>query len=270
MIRRTSSIPMYLQIADYLKKQIIEGVLEEGNKISTEIELMEQFSVSRTTVRLAMKEILKKNLVETKPGKGTFVTKGKVYHHLEGFKGLYETLLEAGITPETELLDYKYIKITDEFKKAFELTKDIDVLQVKRLYHMNKVPIALAQITLHPKFSNVITKEEANTFSIYKLLAKKSGYQVKQAHFEIFSQNATKYIADCLQIKEHDAVLGAERILYSEEGVPVEHTLLWFRADAYRFTLSLNEGTKIELADSSQFRLILNNKEDENNEKVDS
>lgn len=263
MIKRTSSIPMYLQISDYLKKQIIEGVIEEGNKISTEIELMEQFKVSRTTVRLAMKEVMKNNLVERRPGKGTFVTTGKVYHHLEGFKGLYETLLETGITPETKLLDYKHVRITDHIKKAFELKEDMNGLQVIRLYHMDMRPIALTQITLHPNVSNLISKEESIKFPIYKLLGEKTGCKVKQAHFEIFSENASKYIADCLQIKEHDAVLGAERILYTEEGVPLEHTFLWFRADAYRFTLSLKEGTKIELADSRQFRLTINNKGEE-------
>jgi DNA-binding GntR family transcriptional regulator len=258
MIKRKSSVPMYQQISKFLKQQIIEGVYSEGTKIPTEIELMEQFDVSRTTVRLAIKEIMNENLVEAKPGKGTFVLKGKVYHHLEGFKGLYETLLEAGISPETELLDFRKEEASPDICQALKLKNKTKVLKVLRLYHVDGHPIALAQISLHSTLSDLITLEEARNHPIYQLFAEKTGFKVKQAHFEIFAENASSKVAEALQIKENDAVLGAERILYTEQGKPVEHTLLWFRSDAYRFTLALERGTKLQMSDLNQFRLTVN------------
>jgi len=252
MIQRTSSQPMYLQISNYLQNKIFEGVYKEGTKIPTEIELMEQFKVSRTTVRLALKEIIEEGLLEAKPGKGTFVRKGKIHHNLKGFKGLHEVLMEAGITPETKLIDFQMSQTDENICEIFGIDKETQVLRVLRLYHINQKPIALAEITVHPKLSHLITKEDATLYPIYKTIAKRGGFMIKQAHFEIFAKNSTDIIAHALNIKSQDAVLGAERILFSEDNKPVEHTNLWFRSDAYRFTLDLEGETQLQLVDTNK------------------
>lgn len=65
--------PMYRQIADDLQHRIDSGELGRGAKIPTEIELREQYDASRNTVRDAIKWLITRGLVETRPGQGTFV-----------------------------------------------------------------------------------------------------------------------------------------------------------------------------------------------------
>lgn len=67
--------PMYLQIADELRKQIESGKLDRGDQLPSEGELSEKYSASRNTVRDAIRHLTQMHLVEPKPGKGTFVTK---------------------------------------------------------------------------------------------------------------------------------------------------------------------------------------------------
>jgi len=64
---------MYRLIADDLRAKIESGVLGQGRQLPTEIELMEQYSASRNTVRDAIKLLTTRSLVETRPGQGTFV-----------------------------------------------------------------------------------------------------------------------------------------------------------------------------------------------------
>jgi GntR family transcriptional regulator len=66
--------PMYQQIADAIRRQIEDGELERGQQLPTELELREKFGASRNTVRDAIKRLSALNLVESKPGRGTFVT----------------------------------------------------------------------------------------------------------------------------------------------------------------------------------------------------
>lgn len=66
--------PMYQQIADDLRKKIDSGAFERGSQLPTELELREQYGASRNTVRDAIKRLTSLNLVETRPGQGTFVT----------------------------------------------------------------------------------------------------------------------------------------------------------------------------------------------------
>lgn len=65
--------PMYRQIAGDLRHKIESGELPQGNRLPTEIELMEQYNASRNTVRDAIKLLTTRGLVETRPGQGTFV-----------------------------------------------------------------------------------------------------------------------------------------------------------------------------------------------------
>jgi GntR family transcriptional regulator len=65
--------PMYRQIADDLRQKIESGAMDAGAQLPTELELREQYDASRNTVRDAVKWLIGRNLVETRPGQGTFV-----------------------------------------------------------------------------------------------------------------------------------------------------------------------------------------------------
>jgi len=67
--------PKYRVIADDLRRKIDDGELAPGAQLPTEIELMEQHSASRNTVRDAIKLLTNLGLVETRPGQGTFVVR---------------------------------------------------------------------------------------------------------------------------------------------------------------------------------------------------
>ncbi|HEU5155734.1 MAG TPA: GntR family transcriptional regulator [Streptosporangiaceae bacterium] len=66
--------PTYKRIADQLQAQIEAGKWAPGEQLPTEPELRVLFdNASRNTVRDAIKLLISRNLVETRPGRGTFV-----------------------------------------------------------------------------------------------------------------------------------------------------------------------------------------------------
>lgn len=67
---------LYEQIAEQLETLIVEGQLTPGDRLPAERELCEQFEVSRTVIREAVKSLQEKGLVEIRPGVGTFVHHG--------------------------------------------------------------------------------------------------------------------------------------------------------------------------------------------------
>jgi GntR family transcriptional regulator len=64
---------MYRQIADDLRRQIEAGELPPGAQLPTELELREKYDASRNTIRDAIRWLITRGLVETRPGQGTFV-----------------------------------------------------------------------------------------------------------------------------------------------------------------------------------------------------
>jgi GntR family transcriptional regulator len=65
--------PIYRQIAEDLRHQIETGELRPGEQLRTEIELRDKYSASRNTIRDAIKLLVTRGLIETRPGQGTFV-----------------------------------------------------------------------------------------------------------------------------------------------------------------------------------------------------
>jgi GntR family transcriptional regulator len=64
---------MYRQIAEGLRQKIDSGELGHGDQLPTELELREEYEASRNTIRDAVKWLITRGLVETRPGQGTFV-----------------------------------------------------------------------------------------------------------------------------------------------------------------------------------------------------
>src|ERR1700749_2740842 len=68
-----SDDPLYLQVVRALKDEIVSGVYPVGSQLPTEEELCERFSVSRYTVREALRRLREDGLVSSRQGAGTTV-----------------------------------------------------------------------------------------------------------------------------------------------------------------------------------------------------
>jgi GntR family transcriptional regulator len=77
---------VYRQIAEDLRRQIESGELSPGDQLPTEIELRGKYEASRNTVRDAVKWLIIRGLVETRPGQGTFVVE-KILPYLSQLTG---------------------------------------------------------------------------------------------------------------------------------------------------------------------------------------
>src|SRR6516225_6820415 len=68
----------YQAIADGLRDQIDSGVLQPGERLPSEPDLVREFDASRNTVRLAIALLTNQGLVVTRQGLGTFVNEPAV------------------------------------------------------------------------------------------------------------------------------------------------------------------------------------------------
>jgi GntR family transcriptional repressor for pyruvate dehydrogenase complex len=76
LYRTIKTSRLYELIVQQIEESILSGSLKPGNQLPPERELAEQFGVSRTAVREAMKTLREKGLVEAYSGRGTFVRDG--------------------------------------------------------------------------------------------------------------------------------------------------------------------------------------------------
>jgi GntR family transcriptional regulator, arabinose operon transcriptional repressor len=71
--RRASATALYSQILAYFRQRILDGSLAPGARLPTELELAQEYQISRGTVRQALNALVTEGLIERVQGSGTFV-----------------------------------------------------------------------------------------------------------------------------------------------------------------------------------------------------
>jgi GntR family transcriptional regulator, arabinose operon transcriptional repressor len=97
------AIPLYEKIYQHILHEIKSGVLKEGDRIPTELELADQFHVSRITTKKSLEILAQAGLIERHRGRGSFVsTNLPELHSLEVTEEMIE--LEAPTSDDWRLI----------------------------------------------------------------------------------------------------------------------------------------------------------------------
>ena len=84
-INKKSIIPLYYQLADYLRLQISKKIIKPGDPLPSESDLIKELKLSRGTIRQAFQILTQEGLIERKPGRGSFVSQPKI-EHIDGIE----------------------------------------------------------------------------------------------------------------------------------------------------------------------------------------
>ncbi len=85
------SQPIFQQIADSIKNEIVDGHLNEGDQIPSTTELSQFYQINRATAQKGLNVLVDAGLVHKKRGIGMFVQKGaKKMLLVEREKGFYK------------------------------------------------------------------------------------------------------------------------------------------------------------------------------------
>ena len=120
-----SIVPLYEQVAEFLKRDIENGVYNATGKIPTEAELAEQYKVSRITIRKAMDNLVGDGLVEKKQGKGTFIRRQKFAKDIKNLQSFSEMCRHMNMKPGGQMLENKLIPADDKIQKQLNLERSI-------------------------------------------------------------------------------------------------------------------------------------------------
>lgn len=74
IILNNSDLPIYLQIVNQIKEQILSGKIEENQMLPSMRSLAKDLGISFITTKRSYEELEKQGLINTVPGKGCFVS----------------------------------------------------------------------------------------------------------------------------------------------------------------------------------------------------
>lgn len=241
MITRDSAVPLYIQIKEYIRQNIVSGVYSENTRIPSERQLSDQFEVSRLTVTKAITELVQEGLLHTRVGKGTFVTPGKINQELRTLTSFTEEMLRRGQSAASRVLYASVDPAEEEIARALSLVPGAKVMVLKRLRLSDEQAIAL-EIThiIDALCPNILVNHDFSCESLYRVLRDEYGLHMTHAQQTIEARRATATELELLKIDSHTPILSMTRITFNEQDAPFEYTRSAYRGDRYKFNAVLH------------------------------
>jgi len=238
-LNHNSPIPLYHQVKDILVAKITDKVWKSGDLIPTEIELMKEFDVSRTTIRQAINILVNEGLLEKQQGRGTIIKSLKLTGSLGRLTGFAEEILERGFVPNSKLLRAEFREDLFTEKNKLRVPDNEKILSIHRIRFADDEPIALEK-TSWPKYvGEILMQHDLNGAKFYQILEDNEIY-LKKANETISAVNATAYEADLLGVSTGTALLEMRRLSYGVDDEPIEFTQTKFRSDRYQYKVDLH------------------------------
>ena len=170
-------IPLYVQLEQILKSQIMTGELLPEKRIPTEKELAEIYQVSSITARQAIMRLVQAGLLMRKQGKGTFVRKGlKNAKNIMTFNvagDIKDVVPEGLISQKVAVLGIETVKSSSLVAEALEVAEQEDVTRVMRTRKDSNVIISYIKNYLPIDIGEKITKADLLTKPMLHVLKKR-------------------------------------------------------------------------------------------------
>jgi len=181
ILQKTSGIAYYRQISHILMQKIEEGEYQPGSRLPTEADLSKQFGVNRHTAREALKQLKNDGVVFSVKGKGNFVTETKIRYRVSKKVRFTSSILEAGLTPGTEMIGTGRKAADDELAGKLGLVAGEPVLTLEMLRFASDIPFMIATSCL-PAARFIGLGERMNaSASLYELLREQFGIEPSRA-----------------------------------------------------------------------------------------
>lgn len=241
-LNKNVPIPLYFQLKEILLEYIDSST--ESVELPTEFELSTNFSISRSTVRQALNELVIDGVIERHRALGTKSIPKKVeQNYLSALDSFNDEMQGKGLTPATKVLKLSIESPSLSARKALELPIGEKIVRLIRLRSIEGIPIALVTTFLPASFHGIkdLLGEDLEKDSLYKLLAEKYSSSIETSRRTIEIRFANTYEANNLKIPMLSAMQYIETISRTKEGVPVEFSQVNYRGDMNKFVIEIRK-----------------------------
>ncbi|UUX34665.1 GntR family transcriptional regulator [Fundicoccus culcitae] len=229
--------PIYMQLSEQLI-QYINKNLKAGDYLPSERKIAEQYQISRTTVRLALKQLEDLGYIVARPGKGSMVTDH--YQRAINIGSMYsftEHMKQLGRVPKTDIIDKRLIPVTKALQAILPVGDDEQVVYLYRQRLADGIPMMIEETYLPERLFPGFIDKALDKRSMYDVLREDYQTVVKQAEEEIVATLVTEKAARFLDIAPGSPVLEITRKTYSSKNDVIEYTKSIARADKFSYRM---------------------------------
>jgi GntR family transcriptional regulator len=225
------SVPLHHQIQRLLRAKIQSAEWRVGDRVPTEIEFSEQFRVSRTTIRQALRSLERDGLITRGRARGTFVSAPTP---LATHAAVITSPL-LGYKAEVQVIDIGRIASPNHVAEFLRLERGDPVQRFLRVEYVDDLPLAVLFNYMHVALGKRITRDQLTKHSMLECIIKHAEVPPARVHQSIEARMPDENVAPLLGIDLTEPTLLWQARLSDEQGMPVQLCDMFYRADRCRY-----------------------------------
>lgn len=211
----------YQSIFNKISRQITSGKIAQGQKIPTEEQFCKVFSVSRITVRQALKMLEDKGLIERFPGKGSFVRiarQQKVIIQNNDYAG---SISRSVYNIKRKLLAFREIIAPKYILEKLQIPVYENCIFAQRIDMQGSVPIAFDRVYIPVTYAGRVSKEIFEKVDFLNIWLAQESLEFSHATELIEAMAAGMEVSRLLNMPLRSPVLLATDIIYGVGNKPL-------------------------------------------------
>ena len=230
---RDDAVPLWAQLLQRLRDRIASG--EFRDRFPTDHELVEQYGVSRHTVREAVRRIQAEGLLIRRRGRGSQISEG-FEQPLGTIYSLYRSVEATGME-QTSVVLTQEARSDEEVAARMDLPDDCEFFFLERLRLAGDIALALDRVWLPLEVAKPLLDVDFTKTAVYDELRDRCSVVPESGSETIRSVLPTDAERDELGLGDNEpAFLIRRRTLFS--GQPLEWRVTLARADRYQFVVN--------------------------------
>ncbi|MCV7301957.1 GntR family transcriptional regulator [Mycobacterium barrassiae] len=234
--------PAYQTLREQLRDDIASGRYSDGKRLPTESELVEQYKLSRQTVRRAFQDLVADGTVYRVPGRGTYASEtGRRYLRQ---LGSIEDLMSLSDDTTMEVLSGLRRRVDLDAASRLRLDDDIVYSVVFRRLH-DGVPFVMTTVHLAPSVAQAVLSSPElqdgaiGTQTVIGVLEPHLDEPIAEAAQSITVAPADSAVGEALSCEPGHAMLRVDRLYSDTTGRPVELSVSHFLPEQYTYRVTL-------------------------------
>jgi GntR family transcriptional regulator len=224
-INKNIPTPLYYQLEQVIRQTIDSGALKPGESIPTELELMEQYQLSRATVRQAILQLVNDGYLRRQKSKGTIVKNppSKV-RFLGVLKSFSAEMSAKGIQHNSRIIEMAIISADLDVAAKLKILPGDQVFYLKRLRIVEEDPYVLDQHYIPYSLCPDIENRYFENTSLYHLL--QTTYEINLHHglLELEASGPDdEEEAKMMGVSMNTHLLFVERVVHNQDDIPVDY-----------------------------------------------
>ncbi len=222
---RRSALPRYSQLKEIIRERIRRQEWLPGSALPSERAFVEQYGMSRMTVRQALSELVNEGIVYREQGKGTFVNQSPYQAPSIRLSGFTELVEAQGQQASTQVLSAQMWPADETVATRLRIKHGQLVFRLHRLRFVNGKPLALERAHLSFIGCERLLEEDLEQHSLYRLLERKYGLPLLKAEQEIAVGVLGSEESHYLNVPIGSPAHFAQSLAYTERDQPIEYTV---------------------------------------------